>query len=414
MKNNVYPSVRFPSYSEGWTIQKFKDFSVKAGKKNSKNEKFKAYSVSNKQGLISQSEQFEGSRLDDLSKESYKLVNPNDFAYNPARINVGSIAFNSLSETVLVSSLYVVTKMSKEIDNDYILQYIKSPIFNQEVRRNTEGSVREYLFYENFKNIRFPLPETKKEQIEIGLFFKEMDEMITLYQQELDALKQIKQGFLQKMFPKEGDTAPAFRFKGFNEEWIKINFYENIKKVIDFRGRTPKKIGLEWSKEGYLALSALNVKKGYIDYTVDANYGDEELYRKWMNGNELKVGQVVFTTEAPMGNVAQIPDNAGYILSQRTIAFEVNKDMITDDFLFILLSTPIVFNNLTALSSGGTAKGVSQKSLSKLAVTIPRSINEQKIIADFFIQLNQMIKLKEQELAALKQTKKGFLQKMFV
>lgn len=69
---------------------------------------------------------------------------------------------------------------------------------------------------------------------------------------------------------------------------------------------------MDWSESGYLALSALNVKDGYIDFSQDVHYGNQELYDKWMSGKELHRGQVLFTTEAPMGNVAQVPDNKGY------------------------------------------------------------------------------------------------------
>ncbi|GIO02872.1 restriction endonuclease [Brevibacillus halotolerans] len=194
------PEVRFPGFTGEWEQRKFKDFISKAGKKNTKGENYPAYSVSNKLGLVSQTEQFDGSRLDELDKTSYKLVNPNEFAYNPARINVGSIAFNNLNKTVIVSSLYVVLKMSEELNNDFILQYIKSQFFIDEVRRNTEGSVRDYLFYENFKNIKFPYTSSKDEQIKIGTFFKQLDDTIALHQRELDALKETKKAFLQKMF----------------------------------------------------------------------------------------------------------------------------------------------------------------------------------------------------------------------
>ena len=194
------PEVRFPGFTGEWEQRKFKDFISKAGKKNTMGENYPAYSVSNKVGLVSQSEQFDGSRLDNLDKTSYKLVNPNEFAYNPARINVGSIAFNDLNKTVIVSSLYVILKMSEELDNEFILQFIKSQFFIDEVRKNTEGSVREYLFFENFKNIKFPYTSSKDEQIKIGNFFKQLDNIITLHQRELDALKETKKAFLQKMF----------------------------------------------------------------------------------------------------------------------------------------------------------------------------------------------------------------------
>ncbi|MGG5304572.1 type I restriction modification DNA specificity protein [Enterococcus pernyi] len=170
---------------------------------------------------------------------------------------------------------------------------------------------------------------------------------------------------------------------------------------------------MDWSTSGYLALSALNVKNGYIDPSADAHYGDQELYNKWMSGKELYEGQVLFTTEAPMGNVAQVPDNNKYILSQRTIAFDVNSDKITDDFLAVLLRSPKSFNELSSLASGGTAKGVSQKSLSQFKVTLPNNLEEQKKIGTFFKQLDTTIALHQRKLGQLKRLKQGFLQGLF-
>ena len=170
---------------------------------------------------------------------------------------------------------------------------------------------------------------------------------------------------------------PKIIFNREKKDWVKRPLLSNIEKIIDYRGRTPKKLGLSWSDTGYLALSALNVKNGYIDFKATANYGDQELYERWMGDNHLHKGQVVFTTEAPMGNVAQIPNDDLYILSQRTIAFEVKRDLIREDFLATLLRSQKIFNELTSLSSGGTAKGVSQKSLSNLKVCLPTSLEEQ-------------------------------------
>lgn len=211
----------------------------------------------------------------------------------------------------------------------------------------------------------------------------------------------------------ENQKSPELRFNGFNENWEQSNFLDNIQSIIDFRGRTPKKLGMDWSKDGYLALSALNVKNGYIDPKIDAHYGDEKLYQKWMAANELKKGQVLFTTEAPMGNVAQVPDDRGYILSQRTIAFNVKANKISDDFLAVLLGSPNVFNTLSGLSSGGTAKGVSQKSLSGLEVIFAQDLAEQEQIGDFFKNLDQSIALHEKKLAQTQNFKKAMLEKMF-
>lgn len=258
------------------------------------------------------------------------------------------------------------------------------------------------------------IPSNIEEQTKIGDFFTELDFLLTLHQRECDLLAKMKKSYLQKMFPKNGEDKPEIRFDGYTDAWEERKFFESIASTIDFRGRTPKKLGMDWSDSGYLALSALNVKNGYIDPLADAHYGDEKLYRKWMSGRELKKGQVLFTTEAPMGNVAQVPDNNGYILSQRTVAFETKEDMMTNDFLAVLLKSPLVFNNLSALSSGGTAKGVSQKSLKGLSITVPLDIDEQQKIGSFFKQLDNTIALHQRELDSLKKMKKSLLQMMFV
>ena len=206
---------------------------------------------------------------------------------------------------------------------------------------------------------------------------------------------------------------PKISFSEEQKDWIKRPLLYNIEKILDYRGRTPKKLGLSWSDTGFLALSALNVKNGYIDFNADANYGDQELYDRWMGDNHLHKGQVVFTTEAPMGNVAQIPNDDLYILSQRTIAFEVKHDLIREDFLATLLRSPKIFNELTSLSSGGTAKGVSQKSLSNLKVCVPASLEEQSAIGSLFCNLDDLLSSYKENLANYQSLKVTMLSRMF-
>ena len=194
------PEIRLDGFDGEWEIKKFKSISTKRGKSNSKGYDYPAYSVSNQSGLIPQSEQFDGSRLENLEKNSYKIVEPNEFAYNPARINIGSIAFNDLDETVIVSSLYVIFSLDKSINNNYALLFIKSPEFNKEVRRNTEGSVREYLFYENFANIRLPIPPSIEEQQAISAYFSNLDSLIIAHQEKISQLETFKKKLLQDMF----------------------------------------------------------------------------------------------------------------------------------------------------------------------------------------------------------------------
>lgn len=253
----------------------------------------------------------------------------------------------------------------------------------------------------------------EQEQQKIAEFLSTIDTVIQKQRETVTAWEERKKGVMQKLFSQE------VRFKADDgsdfPDWEEKNFLDCISKIVDFRGRTPLKLGTNWNEEKseYLALSALNVKKGYIDDTVDAHYGNEELYNIWMKGNELYKGQVLFTTEAPMGNVAQVPDDKPYILSQRTIAFVPDYTLLQDDFLAVLLSSADVQKKLDVLTTGGTAKGVSQKSLKSLDVKVP-CLAEQQKIADCLSSLDEVIEKQKATLAAWEELKKGLLQQMFV
>ena len=212
---------------------------------------------------------------------------------------------------------------------------------------------------------------------------------------------------------KEKRRVPKLRFPGFTEDWEQRKLLTVLNKIVDYRGRTPKKLGLDWSLNGHLALSALNVKMGYVDKTVDAHYGDDHLYSVWMKDNDLYEGQVLFTTEAPMGNVAQVPDNNKYILSQRTIAFVPDRSVISDNFLAVVLSASKCQKSLINRASGGTAKGVSQKTLSEIFLDIPQSLSEQDKVSELIKKLSKIITLHQRKLEHLNLKKKALLQKLF-
>ena len=256
------------------------------------------------------------------------------------------------------------------------------------------------------------LPTSTSEQKSVATILRNINHLIYLQQRKLDQLKQLKKAYLSDLFSIK--NKPQIRFKGFKGKWKKSKLLDNVSNIIDFRGKTPKKLGMDWSDQGILALSALNVKDGFIDKSIHAHYGDIKLYNKWMAGNKLHKGQVLFTTEAPMGNVAQVPDNDKYILSQRTIAFNVNKDKISDSFLAMLLQTTTVHNQLLSLSSGGTAKGVSQKSLSGLSVAIPLSLEEQRKMEMTFKYINHLIHFQQDKIRYLEENKQFLLQNMFI
>ena len=178
-----------------WIEKKLGDITEIVNKRNKNNEKLPVYSINNKLGFVPQNEQFEGIDSDERGYDIklYKIINKNTFAYNPARINVGSIGYSNNLENIIISSLYVCFKSKQEINDAFLFQYLKTDMFNKEVLKNVEGGVRDYLFYENFSRIRVNIPSLE-EQNKIAQILSSFDEKINL---EIDLISQYE---LQKKY----------------------------------------------------------------------------------------------------------------------------------------------------------------------------------------------------------------------
>lgn len=188
------------SYTD-WQIKKFGDVTVLVNKRNKNDEKLPVYSINNKIGFAPQSEQFEGIDSDDRGYDIklYKVIEKNTFAYNPARINVGSIGYSRDLENIIISSLYVCFKTKDSLNDDFLFQYLKTNLFNKEVLRNVEGGVRDYLFYENFAKIKFNFP-CIEEQTKIADFLSNLDNKIGIESNLLKQLSNQKTHLLQNLF----------------------------------------------------------------------------------------------------------------------------------------------------------------------------------------------------------------------
>lgn len=121
----------------------------------------------------------------------------------------------------------------------------------------------------------------------------------------------------------------------------------------------------------------------------------------------------VFTTEAPMGNVAQVPDDKGYILSQRTIALQTDEDVTDATFFAQYLRSPQIQNTLNSISSGGTAKGVSQKTLTPIRTVVPGDVREQRKIGELLVAMDTLIAANQKKIDLMHKQKQAYLQKMF-
>ena len=184
-----------------WKTQLLGNVTMVVSERNKNNEKLPVYSINNKDGFVPQNEQFEGIDSDDRGYDIklYKVINKHTFAYNPARINVGSIGYSGNLENIIISSLYVCFKTQDSINDNFLFHFFKTNSFNKEVLKNVEGGVRDYLFYENFSKIRFEQP-CMEEQGKITDFLSSYDYKIRIESKVLQQLEIQKKYLLKQMF----------------------------------------------------------------------------------------------------------------------------------------------------------------------------------------------------------------------
>jgi type I restriction enzyme, S subunit len=244
------------------------------------------------------------------------------------------------------------------------------------------------------------------EQCRIAEVLGVWDESIDLLERLIGRVRSRKQGLMQQLLTGKK------RFKEFeSSEWKTIVFNQIIDKCFDYHGRTPLKIGMEWGDGNIPALSASNVRMGKIDFDRECYFASPELYKKWMTQGDLKKGDVLLTTEAPLGTVAQVPDNELYILSQRVIAIRPKPELLDKSFLFHFMRSKEFQDELDKNSSGSTAKGIQRKRLEKITIKIP-SLPEQEKIAAVLSAADEEISTLEKQLAAYKQQKLGLMQQL--
>lgn len=199
-EGETVPKMRFKGFEGEWKKVSFKDFTFHAGTKNRDNLPLESYSISNEFGFIPQNEQFEnGGTMTQADKRMYYIVSPNSFAYNPARINVGSLGYYEGKEDVIVSSLYEVFKTDDTICDKFLLYWFKTDIFQKMIEQFQEGGVRLYFFYDKMCKCSLMRPPLAEQQA-IASYFTSLDRQISLQSQRLEKLKQIKSACLDKMF----------------------------------------------------------------------------------------------------------------------------------------------------------------------------------------------------------------------
>ncbi|MEE0237612.1 MAG: restriction endonuclease subunit S [Bacteroidales bacterium] len=201
-KNNKtlnVPNLRFPEFSGEWERCTIGDITRNYSLRNKDKIQYPMFSVTNSRGFVPQSEQFEDREMIGEDIKAYKIIHEGDFAYNPARINVGSIAKYDKSEPCMISSLYVCFKALPQINNEWLMQLLKTPKMNFYYNVNGEGGVRVYLFYPNFARIRTSYPSLAEQQ-KIASFLSLLDQRIETQRKIIEKYESLIRGLYQLLF----------------------------------------------------------------------------------------------------------------------------------------------------------------------------------------------------------------------
>ena len=335
--------------------------------------------------------------------EEYKLKYP-----YPEIGDVLISASGSIGRTVVYQgedeyfqdSNIVWLKHDNRLDNKFLKQFYSIVKW-----QGLEGSTIKRLYNKNILDTDISIPSTI-EQNKIGMFFEQLDDTIALHQRKLDLLKEQKKGFLQKMFPKNGEKVPELRFAGFADDWEERKLGELALVLTGFPFKNEDFV----DNGKYLVITNGNIQNE--SSTVDVSLGnrvddlsDEIKERYYLNKNDILV-----TMDGTVGRTAKVVDD-NLILAQRVARLVANKNT---EFVYQWLNQGSFFNEMTKVSHGGTIKHISLNEISNYSATVPSNNIEQQKIGSFFKQLDDTIALHQRKLDLLKEQKKGFLQKMFV
>ena len=385
-KKSDAPAIRFKGFSDAWEQRKFSDITFPAGEKNKDNLPLESYSITNEHGFVPQDEKFEnGGTMREADKRMYYIVSPNSFAYNPARINVGSIGYQNVGENVIVSSLYEVFKTSEDVDDRLLWHWFKSPDFQKLIMQLQEGGVRLYFYYDKLCMGEVSLPSLE-EQRKIGKLFDTLDNLITLHQRKFEKLTNVKKSMLEKMFPQNGSSYPEIRFKGFTDPWEQRKLGDIASDMV---------AGGDIDKDLILAEGQYPVIANALTGDGIVGYYDKE-YR-------VNAPAVTVTGRGDVGHAKARLVNFTPVV--RLLSVKSEHDVF-------FLENAINTLKIVIESTGVPQLTVPQ--LAKYEVAFPRQLDEEEHIGAFFKQLDNLITLHQRELEKLQNIKKSMLEKMFV
>ncbi|MCT3556337.1 restriction endonuclease subunit S [Lentilactobacillus buchneri] len=325
-----------------------------------------------------------------LNNSSAKMVGIGDILYALYGATSGETSISRINGAINQAILAI--RPTKGDDPYMIVQWLKKQketiisTYLQGGQGNLSGSI--------VKDLLITLPKNKDEQAKVGSFFKQLDQTITLHQRKLAKLKELKQGYLQKLFPQNGSKFPQLRFARFADAWEQRKLGE----VATFLN------GRAYKQDELLDSGKYKVLRVGNFYTNDSwYYSNMELGDKYY----VDKGDLVYTWSATFG--PHIWSGEKVIYHYHIWKVELSK-FLDRNFTLQLLEADKA--RLLSSTNGSTMIHVTKGDMESKIVSIP-NIDEQKQIGSFFKQLDNTITLHQRKLEKLQELKKGYLQKMF-
>ena len=261
----------------------------------------------------------------------------------------------------------------EKADVRYVKYYID--FIKLHMQNISQGTTQDNLSVEKLLSFEFSTPPLNTQR-KIATVLSAYDDLIENNTRRIKILEEMARAIYREWFVE-------FRFPGHEQVpmveselglipqgWEVKQLGEIVSEIIDYRGKTPKKLGGDWAKSGIMALSAMNVKQGRLVNLEKAKFISEELYKIWMK-SEIAKNDILMTSEAPFGEVYYLAEKKKICLSQRLFCIRANPDIIKSSVLFYAIGAPAIQNQLRASATGTTVLGIRQAALRKISVIIP-------------------------------------------
>ncbi|MFW2845267.1 restriction endonuclease subunit S [Lactiplantibacillus plantarum] len=396
-KQAKYPQLRFKGFTDPWEERYLGDYVVDYTEKTTQENQFPVLTSSQQQGIVLQSEYFSDRQVTTDENIGYFILPRGYFTYRSrSDNNIFVFNRNDIIDKGIISYFYPVFGLIN-VDSNFFLRRINNGL-NRQLAIAAEGTGQHVLSLKKFKKMetRFPsLPEQKQ----IGEFLECLDDLITVNQRKLAKLKELKQGYLQKLFPRNGSKFPQLRFAGFADAWEERKLGEF---VIDYVEKTTTQnqfpVLTSSQKQGIVLQETYFASR---QVTTDNNIGYYVLPR----------GYFTFRSRS---------DNDVFVFNRNDL---IDKGIISyfypvftlknadSDFFLERINNGI--KRQLAIQAEGTGQHVLSMKKFRNIISIFPSFEEQQKIGSFFKELDDTIALHQRKLEKLQELKKGYLQKMF-